>query len=84
MLNLVKRTCHFTINKDQKRVLYLTLVRSQFEHCSVVWTPQSVTLLTQVESVQKRAVKWILSEQFQSYSEEDYLTKLHNLDLLPL
>ena len=84
MLNLVKRTCHFTKNKDQKRVLYLTLVRSQIEHCSVVWTPQSVTLLTQVESVQKRAVKWILSEQFQSYSEEDYLAKLHNLDLLPL
>ena len=53
MLNLVKRTCHFTKNKDQKRVLYLTLVRSQFEHCSVVWTPQNVTLLTQVESVQR-------------------------------
>ena len=43
MLNLVRRTCHFTKCKNQKRVLYLTLVRSQFEHCSVIWRPHTET-----------------------------------------
>ena len=84
MLNLVRRTCHFTNNKDQKRVLYLTLVRSQLEHCSVVWRPHQQTLVTQLEAVQKRAIKWILSEQYQSYNTDDYIIKLYNLDILPI
>ena len=44
-LGLLMRTCHFTVilrsfNKRQKRSLYLTIVRSLFEHCSVIWSPQ--------------------------------------------
>ena len=84
MLNLVRRTCHFTKNCAQKRVLYLTLVRSQLEHCSVVWRPQQETLIAKFEAVQKRAVKWILSEQFQSYTPEMYHDKLQQLDILPI
>ena len=33
-LGILKRTCHFVTNKNRRRVLYLALVRSQFEHCS--------------------------------------------------
>ena len=84
MLNLVRRTCHFTKNQAQKRVLYLTLVRSQLEHCSVVWRPTQETLIAKIEAVQRRAVKWILPEQYQSYLPEIYLDKLYNLDLLPI
>ena len=64
MLNRVRRTCHFTKNQAQKRVLYLTLVRSQLEHCSVVWRPTQETLISKIEAVQRRAVKWILSELY--------------------
>ena len=64
--------------------MYLTLVRSQLEHCSVVWRPTQETLIGKFEAVQKRAVKWILSEQYQSYLPEIYLDKLYNLDLLPI
>ena len=84
MLNIVRRTCHFTKNKSQKRVLYLTLVRSQLEHCAVVWKPHQETLLTRFEAVQKRAVKWILSEQHQSYTPDIYIEKLHEIDILPI
>ena len=84
MLNLVRRTCHFTRNQDQRRVLYLALVRSQFEHCSVIWTPYQQQLIAQFEAVQKRAVKWILSEQVKSYSPDIYIQKLQKLDLLPI
>ena len=38
-LGLIKRTCAFTNNSTQRRSLYLALVRSQFEHCSVIWRP---------------------------------------------
>ena len=30
---ILKRTCHFVTCKNRRRVLYLALVRSQFEHC---------------------------------------------------
>ena len=33
---LLKRTCHFVNDTQRKRILYLTLVRSQFEHCSQI------------------------------------------------
>ena len=31
---ILKRICHFVTCKNRRRVLYLALVRSQFEHCS--------------------------------------------------
>ena len=35
-LGLLMRTCHFATNKQQKRVFYLTIVRSIFEHGSII------------------------------------------------
>ena len=85
-LGLLRRTCHFVKNIQQRRVLYLALVRSQFEHCSVVWSPSSDTSIAQLESIQKRAVRWILSQEYDSssYDECSYLSKLRKLDLLPI
>ena len=84
IFNLVRRTCHFVKNTHKKRTLYLTLVRSLFEHGSNVWNPHNSTSINKFESFQKRCIKWILNEQFISYSEEDYLFKLRELDILPL
>ena len=36
MLGLTKRTCHFITDLRRRRSLYLTLVRSNFEHCSII------------------------------------------------
>ena len=83
-LGLLRRTCHFVKNPQQRRVLYLALVRSQFEHCSVVWGPSSNTIFARLESIQRRAVRWILSEPYRNYDELSYLTKLRTLDLLPI
>ena len=38
-LGILKRNCHFVTNKNRRRVLYLALVRIQFEHCSPIWRP---------------------------------------------
>ena len=37
MLGITKRTCHFIIDTRKRRSLYLSLVRSQFEHCISIW-----------------------------------------------
>ena len=49
MLGLTKRTCHFVNNSNRRRALYLALVRSQFEHCSVIWRPNGKTLIQSFE-----------------------------------
>ena len=83
-LGLVRRTCHFTKDLKQKRVLYLMLVRSIFEHCSSVWRPSSPAVLKRFEIIQRRATKWIYSEPYVSYEDDEYLIKLKKLDVLPI
>ena len=41
-LGLLMRTCHFKSNKRQKRAFYLTIVRSIFEHGSIIWSPKDL------------------------------------------
>ena len=83
-IGLLTRTCHFIKNQSQKRALYITLVRSLFEHCGEIWAPNAVVAHKKFETIQKRAVKWILCESNFRYSEYDYLKKLKTLDLLPM
>ena len=61
-LGLLKRTCHFTKNIGKRRAFYLSQVRSHFEHCTIVWRPSAQTMVEKLESIQKRAVKWILND----------------------
>ena len=84
MLGLIKRTCDFTNNSMQRRALYLSLVRSQFEHCSIIWRPHTITLENKIEALQKRSIKLILFECFSTYTQKEYLVKMGKLDLLPL
>ena len=83
-LGLLKRTLHFTKCPEQKRAFYLAIVRSQFEHCVQIWRPNSNTLIEKLEKIQRRAVKWILSELNYHYNDVEYTTRLKELDLLPL
>ena len=85
MLGLTKRTCHFLVNSNRKRTVYLTLVRSQFEHCSAIWCPTKLTQLQKFEAIQKNAIKWILDEEFLSYSDDEtYLRKCKQVNILPI
>ena len=84
LLGLVKRSCNFTQNQSQRRSLYLAIIRGQFEHCSVIWRPTTKTMSNKLESIQKRAIKWILFEYYASYSPEIYLIKCKHLNILPI
>ena len=83
-LGLLKRTCSFIKNRAQRRSLYLAMVRSQLEHCSTVWSPSSATSIEKLESLQKRAIKWVFDEQYSSYSPELYYIRCKELNLLPI
>ena len=81
---ILKRTCFFVTDTNRRRVLYLTLVRSQFEHCSPVWRPNGITMINKFENFQKKCLKWILSEDERSYSHEMYMRKCQQINILPL
>ena len=81
---LLRRTCHFVRNPQKRRTLYLTLIRSLFEHGSQVWSPVNTSTIISFENFQKSCIKWILREQFLPYHEIDYLKRLTALNILPL
>ena len=83
-LGLTKRTLRFVKDVKQKRVFYLVLVRSLFEHCCEIWRPTTIQMMLKVESIQKRAVKWILGELDHHYNDHEYLKRLKDLDILPM
>ena len=83
-LGILKRVCHFVNCQKQKRILYLALVRSQFEHCGNIWRPCTEELIRKLENIQRRGVKWILSEHGHHYNDLEYLKRLKDLDMFPL
>ena len=84
-LGLSRRNCYFVQDLNRRRVLYLTLVRSQFEHCSVLWRPVTKTQISKLEGLQKRAIKWLLQEEFLSYnSPTTYIQKCRQLKIMPI
>ena len=82
---LTRRTCFFVNDAKRRRALFLSLIRSQFEHCSPIWRPTNKTMLDKFENFQKRCVKWILSEEFISYkSAATYIKRCRQVNILPL
>ena len=78
-LGLLKHTLHFVKYQKQKRVFYLAIVRSLFEHCVQIWRPTSESGILKLERIQKRAIKWVLSEVDHSYSDVEYLARFKKL-----
>ena len=78
-IGLLRRTFSNRTCVKEKRLLYLTLVRSQLVHCSSVWRPHLLKHIEFLEGVQRRATKYVLND-FKS----DYKSRLITLGLLPL
>ena len=62
-----------------KKLLYISLIRSQLQYCSQLWRPRLIKDLQFIERVQRWSTKYILND-FKS----DYRTRLQLLRLLPL
>ena len=84
-LGMIRRNCFFVKDVARARTLYISLVRSIFESCSIIWRPTNQTLNAKIEGIQKRAIKWIICEEGYSYSDKNtYLKKCKQVNLLPM
>ena len=78
-LGLIRRTFSSSVSVRAKKLLYLSLVRSQLTYCSQIWRPHLIKDILSIEKIQRRATKFILND-FSS----DYRTRLISLGLFPL
>ena len=72
---------------QKKRSIYLAIVRSQFEHCSTIWRPGTITSKDKLESIQRKGVKWIKNKVGLSRthtSKSDYYKWCKELNLLSI
>ena len=78
ILGLIKRICKGFQDVSSLRTLYLALVRSQLECCSVVWSPHKSRNISKLERIQQRATKFILK------TNDEYEQRRKRLNLLSL
>jgi hypothetical protein len=78
-LGLIKRTLGYTCSTDVKLICYKSLVRPLLEFTSQVWYCNNKKLILKLESVQRRATKFILNDFNSTYHD-----RLLRLNLLPL
>ena len=80
MLWFLRRKCFHLADINARRLLYLSLVRSHLSHGCEVWAPQGPSsVMYRLESIQRRATKFILQDHDSSYSD-----RLKKLNLIPL
>ena len=60
--------------KEVKETAYLTLVRPYLEYASGVWNPYRLYLISDIEKIQRRAVRWTLSDYNRYNSVSNMLT----------
>ena len=78
ILGLIKRTCKGFQDVSTLRTLYLAVVRSQLESCSIVWSLHTSRNISKLERIQRRATKFILK------TNDDYERLRKKLNLLSL
>ena len=75
-LGFVRRNIQ-TASLNTKVMAYQTLVRPQLEYCAVVWNPtENATLIKDIESVQRRAARYVFNDFYSHNSVSDMITKL--------
>ena len=78
-MGLIKRAVGFRLAPSLTTTLYQSLVRSQIEYASSVWSPHNHKDIRHIESIQRSASRYILHYPQMSYSE-----RCSVLDLMPL
>lgn len=81
VLNMVRRSFSSSNSVVTRRSLYIALVRSQMSYCSQLWRPLLIKDIKKLESVQRRATKFIIGSEI---SGLNYRERLIHLNLLPL
>ena len=81
LLGLLIRPCPFLRETRVRRALYLAMVKSPLCYASEIWSPHINAHKLQLESVQRRATRWIMLVRKRELNYKDRHLKLN---LLPL
>ena len=79
VLGLLRRVFSTIQCAQSKSILYLTLVRPHSLYCSSLWRPHLLSDIQSLDTMQRRATKFIIRD-----SSLDYKERLMNSNLLPL
>ena len=79
ILGLLRRIFTKISCVQSKRVLYITLVKPHLLYCSPLWHPYLLSDIKLLETVQRRATKFIVGD-----NSLDYKERSSNCNLLPL
>jgi hypothetical protein len=78
-LGFVKRTIGYSCSVEVKLMSYKSLIRPIVEYCSILWSGGTKKQLLKVESLQRRASKFISNDNYSCYEH-----RLRSCDILPL
>ena len=83
LLNLCRRNLHMC-DHHSKEIAYKTIVRPHLEYASTAWNPYTARNIDKIESVQRRAARFILRNY--NYGPDSHLTYQiqHTLKWIPL
>ena len=70
----------FILRTEERRTLYLSLVRPHLGYATQIWAPQSIELIVKLERIQKRATKFILKLPY--FSNTSYKSRLQTPHLV--
>ena len=82
MLAFLRCNSVMSFTTEHRKLLYLTFVRLYIGYASEVWAPSTIRSITKIESLQRRATKFILNTHWQE--DISYHERLSRLNLLPL
>ena len=83
MLGFIRRSAFDIHDQRARKLLYLSLVRSNLAYCSQMWAPQAVNLILDFERIKRCATKFILPLPYRS--ELSKFPYWHDfLDLVPV
>lgn len=84
-LGFVRRQCRTNFSTETSKLLYTSLVRSNLEFASVVWTPHNNDKISLIESVQKQSTIFLTREYINradnNYVITPYIDRCLSLDL---
>ena len=80
ILGMIRRAFGKSNSVITKAKLYTSLIRSQLAYCSIIWRPYLIQDIIKLESIQRRATKFIMNDYTSDYKSR----LLHDLNLLPL
>uniref|UniRef100_A0A6P7G7I2 Uncharacterized protein LOC114336755 n=1 Tax=Diabrotica virgifera virgifera TaxID=50390 RepID=A0A6P7G7I2_DIAVI len=71
-LGYIIRSCRDVTSVEALRSLYFGLVSSKLNYCSVVWNPNHAELVSNLESVQKRFLRYCYLKKYNRYPVRGY------------